>query len=93
MPDRSPAVDSFVAKMLDAHTRQHGEPDEVQREYLHALAADLVEQLQVPTFYASASRYGHPSSFTANRANAVEDALFPDSWVVRRFQTGPERDE
>lgn len=83
---------SFTAKLIDAHTRRHGEPDELQREYLHALAVDLTEQLQVSTFYALDSRYGHPSSFTANRANAVEDALFPDSWVVRRFQTGPECD-
>ena len=93
MPDRNVALKSFAAKMIDAHTRQHGEPDELQREYIEALAADLVEQFQVTTFYASASRYDHPTSFTAHRPTAVADALFPDSWVVRRFQTKAERDD
>jgi len=93
MPDRNAAVESFTAKMIDAHTRQHGDPDDVQREYLESLAVDLVEQLQVTTYYASASRYGRPSGFTAHRPTAVEDALFPESWVIRRFQTKPERDD
>lgn len=93
MPDRAPAERSFTAKLIDAHTRQHGEPDELQREYLEALAVDLVEQLQVTTFYSSASRYAHPTQYTAHRPNAVNAALFPDSWIMRRFQAQPELDD
>lgn len=80
-------MESFTAKMVDAHTRQHGEPDEMQVEYLHALAADLVEQLQVTTFYASASRYGHPSGFTPHRPTTQLTGCVTSMWT----SPGPER--